>query len=64
MVLVYLGTGIMVEDLKQTCTCHISSEVLKMSVNTRDRPQNQLLHVYVTAVLPKAYPSQYLWLRH
>ena len=31
-----LGMGMMVEDLKQAGTWRVSSEVLKMSVNTRD----------------------------
>ncbi len=36
VVLGFLGMGILVEDLKQAGTWHVSSEVLKMSVNTGD----------------------------
>ena len=32
----FLGMGIMVEALKQAGTWHVSSELLKMSVNTGD----------------------------
>jgi len=41
----FLGTGLIVEVLKQAGTWHVSSEVLKMSVNTGDSWSEQCFKV-------------------
>ena len=45
MILVFFGKGIMVEFLKQTDTWQVSSELLKMSLNTGDSRSAQCFKV-------------------
>ena len=47
----FLGTGMMVEDLRQAGTWHVSREVMKMVLNTGDSWSAQCLRALIAAAI-------------